>query len=63
MDTKERQRIDRIIKSALSSDNLKVSFVLSRLELAPLISPRRTFSPDSMLKAFIFMDLKKIKSY
>ena len=63
MDTKERQRIDRIIKSDLSSDNLKVSFVLSRLELAPIISPRRTFSPDSMLKAFIFMDLKKIKSY
>ena len=63
MDTKERQRIDRIIKSALSSENLKVSFVLSRLELAPLISPRRIFSPDSMLKAFIFMDLKKIKSY
>ena len=63
MDRKEKERIDREIKSALSSENSKVSFILSRLELAPLISPRRTFSPDSMLKAFIFMDLKKIKSY
>ena len=63
MDRKEKERIDRKIKSALSSENSKVSFILSKLELAPLISPRRTFSPDSMLKAFIFMDLKKIKSY
>ncbi len=63
MDTKEKQRINRIIYSSLPSENPKISFVLSRLELGSLFSIRRTFSRDSMLKTYLLLRLKKIKSY
>ena len=49
--------------NSLSADNITILSILSRLELGPLFSIRRTFSKDSMLKVYIMSRLKKIKSY
>jgi hypothetical protein len=49
--------------NSLSGDNIVILSILSRLELGPLFSIRRTFSRDSMLKAYLLLRLKKIKSY
>lgn len=55
--------IRKQILNSLSGDFHSVSYLLSKLELGPLISVRRAFSKDSMLKAYILFRLKKIKSY
>ncbi|MCL5009501.1 MAG: hypothetical protein M1433_00760, partial [Candidatus Parvarchaeota archaeon] len=49
--------------NSLSGDNITILSILSKLELGPLFSIRRTFSRDSMLKAYLLLKLKKIRSY
>ena len=63
---REYKRLSEAIRSVLNSlcgDNITILSILSRLELGPLFSIRRTFSRDSMLKAYLLLRLKKIKSY
>ena len=49
--------------NSLSGDSIVILSILSKLELGPLFSIRRTFSKDSMLKAYLLLRLKKIRSY
>ena len=49
--------------NSLSGDSIVILSILSKLELGPLFSIRRTFSRDSMMKAYLLLRLKKIKSY
>ena len=63
---REYKRLSEAIRSVLNSlcgDNITILSILSRLELGPLFSIRRTFSRDSMMKAYLLLRLKKIKSY
>ncbi len=63
---REYKRLVEAIESicnSISSNNIIILFILSKLELGPLFSIRRTFSKDSMLKAYLLLRLKKIKSY
>lgn len=62
MKTSEKNKIKKVISKELASGNASVSSILSKIDIAPIISIRRTFSPDSMAKAIIFRDLRKIKS-
>lgn len=51
--------------SALTSSRCEVRIgkILGDLELAPIVSIRRTFSQDAMLKAYLLLRLKNIKSF
>ncbi len=51
--------------SALASSKceVKIGKILGDLELAPMVSIRRTFSQGAMLKAYLLLRLKNIKSF
>ncbi len=46
-----------------SKNEISVSLLISKLQLAPGISTRRTFSRDTMTKAYLLLRLKNIKSF
>lgn len=51
------------IEECLTGNEIRISFILNVLKLGPTISVRRSFSKDAMLKAYLLLKLKKIKSY
>ena len=57
-----KENIISILNSKVITSNV-ISELISWLELGPTIGVRRTFSRDSMLKAYLLLWLKKIKSY
>ena len=59
----DNKEVDKKIKSILSFKESKISVILSNFNISSIISPKRTFSKDSMLKAHLLLRLKKIKSY
>ena len=59
----DNKEVDKKIKSILSFKESKISVILSNFNISSIISPKRTFSKDSMLKAYLLLRLKKIKSY
>lgn len=61
MDT--RAGISERIRESLANGMNTISSILGSIDLGPALSVRRTFSKDAMLKAYILLKLKHIKSY
>ena len=57
-----REMVKRELIKKLAAGETKISLIIKDLELGPTISQRRTYSVDSMLKSYVFMQLKGIKS-
>ena len=55
--------IQKQIIENLGSDFHTICYLLNKLDIGSVISIRRTFSKGSMLKAYILLKLKKMKSY